>query len=146
MPLKPIKTQAQVEKAKPADNKRIELRDYRQPGLYLAIQPSGKKSWCFRYRVGRKSRKLTIPYCTLAVARKEAQKALDAVAAGRDPMAEKKAKRNAVGTAVSDVIAEFLVRHTRKRKGAPIRASTRPPPPGGSCSTCSAPSPSSSGI
>ena len=48
-----------IEKLKPATSRR-EVPDGKQRGLYLVVQPSGAKSWAFRYRAGASTRKLTI--------------------------------------------------------------------------------------
>jgi integrase len=53
------------------------------PGLYLVVQPSGKKSWAARFRVGHRTRKLTLgsyPMLPLLAARTVARKALGEVA------------------------------------------------------------------
>ncbi|WOH55038.1 site-specific integrase [Bradyrhizobium sp. BWC-3-1] len=54
-PLTPIT----VKNAKPGSERR-EMRDFGCQGLYLVIQPSGAKSWAFRYRFAGKPKKLTI--------------------------------------------------------------------------------------
>src|SRR5262249_3705810 len=83
------------------------------------------KSWAVRYRVGRQSRKLTLEgFPSLAVARKLAQCALDAVSEGKDPAQAKKASRNAPSNCVDDVFAEFMAKHVRRRDGRPICEST----------------------
>ncbi len=90
----PKLTAASVEQAKPGRARR-ELPDALCPGLYLVIQPepSGRKSWAVRFRFAGKSCKLTLgPYSDalgLVAARDLARAALRAVAAGRDPHAEK---------------------------------------------------------
>jgi integrase len=43
-----------------AKDARYEVPDPACPGLHLVVQPSGAKSWAFRYRFGGKTRKLTI--------------------------------------------------------------------------------------
>lgn len=43
-----------------AKDTRYEVPDPACPGLYLAVHPSGAKSWAYRYRFAGKSRKLTI--------------------------------------------------------------------------------------
>ena len=53
----PRLTDAAAAKRKPSD-KRVEVHDGN--GLYLVIQPSGAKSWAYRYRIDGKSRKLTL--------------------------------------------------------------------------------------
>ena len=118
-------TSIAIEKIKPHPDKRIEIADAGKPGLYLVIQPTGKKSWAVRYRrlSDRTPRKYTLPgFASLAVAHKMAQAALDRVAEGHDPAADKqleKAKRQA-GEPDTDTIEgmfhEFLVRHIRKER------------------------------
>ncbi|MDI2103927.1 site-specific integrase [Bradyrhizobium sp. Mp64] len=54
-PLTPIT----VKNAKPGSERR-EVRDFGCQGLYLIIQPSGAKSWAYRYRFAGKPKKLTI--------------------------------------------------------------------------------------
>ena len=50
---------------------RVEIPDAVVPGLYLIVQPTGVKSWAVRYRVGRRTRKLTFPgrYPVLSLAK-----------------------------------------------------------------------------
>ena len=60
------------------------------PGLYLIIQPepTGTKSWAYRYRFGGKTRKLTLgryPKVDLAGARKLAKAAELEIRQGKDP-------------------------------------------------------------
>src|SRR5262249_11531767 len=112
---------AAIDRLKADPLKRREIADVGKPGLYLLIQPSGHKSWAVRYRVGRQSRKLTLEgFPSLAVARKLAQCALDAVSEGKDPAQAKKASRNAPSNCVDDVFAEFMAKHVRRRDGRPI--------------------------
>src|SRR3979490_1601278 len=93
-------------KLKANPNKRIERHDGN--GLYLVIQPSGAKSWAYRYRVAGKSRKLTlgtlldpgakpdtdasgaIPALKVTEARQRAGAASVKVQRGIDPGAERK--------------------------------------------------------
>jgi hypothetical protein len=69
-------------------------------GLFLATQPTGVKTWAFRYRSGNRTRKLTLsprwPALTCDGARKAAQLAAAAIAQGRDPAGEKIERRRAV--------------------------------------------------
>ncbi len=55
-------TAAAVQKLKPSKSRR-EIPDAASPGLYLIIQPSGRKSWALRFRQGGKSVKLTLGLC-----------------------------------------------------------------------------------
>lgn len=92
-------------KAKP---KRNEVAD--GGGLYLIIQPSGQKSWCFRYRFDRKSRKIMLgqlSIMTLAQARDKAREARDKVAKGIDPAAR------SIET-VGDIAAMWIDKHVSR--------------------------------
>src|SRR5207237_10735846 len=79
-----------VQQAK-AKNARVEIADAVLPGLYLIVQPTGAKSWAVRYRLGRRTRKLTppgrYPVLSLAKAREAARTALERTTAGEDPAA-----------------------------------------------------------
>ena len=87
-------TARKVEQTRPNPSKRREIPDGGKPGLYLVIQPSGRKSWAVRYRVNGQPRKLTLDgFPGLATARRLAQDALNMVAEGKDPAAEKQASR-----------------------------------------------------
>jgi integrase len=110
-------TDISIAKFKPHPAKRREVPDAGKPGLYLVIQPTGKKSWAVRYRRlndGR-PRKLTLHgFPSLATAHKLAQAALDRAAEGGDPAAEKRAaKRTQEPDSFNDVAEEFLKRHVR---------------------------------
>jgi integrase len=124
-------TAASVQKLKP-QAKRVEVHDAN--GLYLVIQPSGKKSWAYRYRVNGKSRKLTLgrwPGLGLAEARKKAAEAAVEVHHGVDPIAEQKRQEASTLNAVLDdfvrihvsglrsgeAVARNLSKHVRPRLG-----------------------------
>jgi integrase len=65
-------------------------------GLYFILQTSGAGSWALRYRFDGKPRKLTLgpwPAVKIKAARDKAREAQVAIAAGRDPGAEKVAER-----------------------------------------------------
>ncbi|MBY3420342.1 tyrosine-type recombinase/integrase [Rhizobium laguerreae] len=67
---------------------RAEIPDGLTVGLYLIVQPSGRKSWAVRYRFQGKSRKYTLgayPALSLSFARDLARSLLTAVAEGKDP-------------------------------------------------------------
>lgn len=62
-------------------------------GLYLNVTATGSKSWVFMWVATRKRREMGLgpyPSIGLAAARKRATEAREAVAAGRDPIAERK--------------------------------------------------------
>ena len=86
-----------IEKMKPGASRR-EVPDGKQRGLYLVVQPSGVKSWAFRYRADGAPRKLTIggyPGIDLKEARKRAAQAYVASQDQRDPAGEKQAAKAA---------------------------------------------------
>ena len=65
---------------------RYEVPDAGARGLYVVVQPSGRKSFCVRYRHGGRPRKLTLdPGLTLARARAAAAAAWVDIERGIDP-------------------------------------------------------------
>jgi integrase len=136
-----VLTVTRIDKAKPrvdaAGNKvRTEIPDARQPGLYLIVQPNGKKSWAVRYRYAGQPRKLTLgsyPGLELGKARRIAGNAFTNLAEGRDPTVEKKASREQARREVAEkkrgerdlfenVAREFIERYWKpraKKKGRP---------------------------
>lgn len=77
--------------------RRVEYQDDRMPGLFLRVTENGAKSWAVRYTRDGKQARHTLgraPALSLDAARTAAQLALGAVAAGRDPAAEKRAARS----------------------------------------------------
>ena len=93
--------------------------------LYIVVQPTGARSWAFRYSHDGKARKLTLgryPGLGLADARKEARRLGVEVERGADPCADKMAAKAAEAPApvvrtVSVVADEFLRRHTDAKNG-----------------------------
>jgi integrase len=87
--LTPKLTQRKCETIRP---KKV-VREHRcgvVPGLNLAVQVSGTKSWFLRYRHDGRTRKLRLgsfPEISLAAARKQAEEALALVKTGIDPAA-----------------------------------------------------------
>jgi integrase len=118
-------TKRVVDNAKPRAQ-RYELSDGVN-GLYLAVQPSGGKSWIVRYRFGSKPRKYTIGAYSenawsLDKAQKEAAKVIMKVDGGEDPAAAKQAENKARRApkepderpkTFEDTARRFLLRHTR---------------------------------
>lgn len=105
-------TEASVRNAKADPSRRREIADAGEAGLYLVVQPSGVRSWAWRYRWQSKPKKLTIgpvayadqrngdesqPYLglshTLAEARVAARSAAVMLAKGEDPAAAKVAAK-----------------------------------------------------
>src|SRR6266568_1028369 len=115
-------TPISITNAKPTAVRR-EIPDRGCRGLYLVIQPSGRKSWAVRYRVGGKSRKLTLAgFPPLAEARKATADALLAVARGKDPatrelgarVATSSRQRDTVDRLAVQYIEQYAKRHTRE--------------------------------
>jgi integrase len=91
-------------------------------GLYVVVQPSGRKSYAVRYRFGGRPRKLTLPGAlSLKAARKAAGDALYEVEKGRDPSAakrqEKQERRDAAENTFRAVAEEYL-----RREGGRLRS------------------------
>jgi integrase len=107
-----VLTDRVVQQAKPG-RARVELPDVVVPGLYLIVQSSGVKSWAVRYRVGDRTRKLTLPgrypVLSLAKARDDARTALGSVAEGADPAAIKQA-----GAPADDTLAAHMALYREK--------------------------------
>src|SRR4051812_4888740 len=85
-----------------AKDTRYEVPDPACPGLYLVVQPSGAKSWVYRYRFGGKTRKLTIggavtdkgiEVISIGAARDIADEARVSVARRIDPIEANRAKQ-----------------------------------------------------
>ncbi|MGB8900876.1 MAG: tyrosine-type recombinase/integrase [Methylocella sp.] len=107
-----------VENFKPGASRR-EVPDGEVRGLYLQIHPSGKASWCFRYRVNGRTRKWTIgasPEIGLKDARDLARKAHIQVASGEDPAAKKRAARvSALARPAQDVVEKVAQQYMTRR-------------------------------
>jgi integrase len=79
--------------------------------LRLVVFPSGKKSWAVRFRVGARTRKLTLgkyPTLTLKDARVAAGKALGDVAKGSDPAAAKREARERKSETVRACVERYI--------------------------------------
>jgi integrase len=114
-------TALKVENAKPSDQ-RQEISDGGS-GLYLVVQPSGRKSWAVRYRHAGQTRKLTLDgFVPLAEARVIAHTALAEVRNGRDPAtlkfdakaAAEKAAAERAGDTIERWAGQYLERYARK--------------------------------
>jgi integrase len=111
-------TARKVETIKPGPKAR-EYPDGHVTGLYLAVHPSGKKSWYLRYRAAGRPSKLTLgpyPVLGLAQARERAIMALGQVVVGGDPAGEKRLARKcgppwAVLDRVGPIAEGFILRH-----------------------------------
>jgi integrase len=119
-----------IETLKPGPARR-EVPDGNVPGLYLIVQPSGKKSWAIRYRnADGRTRKLTLdnyPVMDIGKAREQARKALSQARDGenpRDPAEEKVTAKRAPKVApappdlIETVVDVFVKRYADKNTRA----------------------------
>lgn len=91
-----MKLKAATVEAMQASERRQEIPDNLCTGLYLVVQPTGKKSWQVRYRHGGVHRRMTLasfPTLSLAAARIKAREVMAAASEGRDPAEEVKAAK-----------------------------------------------------
>jgi integrase len=111
-----ILTDRVVQQAK-AKDARVEIADAVVPGFCLIVQPTGVKSWAVRYRMGKRTRKLTLPgrypVLSLAKARDAARTALESISMGEDPAAAKRA-----GTPADDTLAAYIALYRDKHVSA----------------------------
>jgi len=87
-------------------------------GLHLRVMPSGARLWQFRYRFGGPEKTLSLgqyPEVTLAEARDGRAEAREALRKGRDPHAEKVARRT-VETPVETITFEAVARAWHQRQ------------------------------
>jgi integrase len=107
---------------------RPQAKRYEKPaghGLYVVVQPSGRKSYALRYRFASKTRKLTLPGgLTLAAARKAAADALYEIEQGRDPATARRQQRQAQKLAAADTFQAIAEEYFR-REGGSLRSARR---------------------
>src|SRR5262245_11329577 len=112
-----------IENGKSADV-RAEIPDSVCRGLYLVVQPTGRKAWAVRYRFKGTTRKLTLDAgLTLAEARKAATAALHELERGNDPAALKFDARAKAEQAAADrkrdtveaLVNEFIEQHAKRK-------------------------------
>ncbi|MEC9198986.1 MAG: Arm DNA-binding domain-containing protein, partial [Pseudomonadota bacterium] len=86
-------------------------------GLLLQITPTGGRSWVLRTTIGKKRREIGLgafPDVPLSKAREKAREAKERIAAGADPVEERKAARAALaaaqqrGLTFEDAVERFL--------------------------------------
>jgi site-specific recombinase XerD len=135
-------TQAAVEKLKPIPGKRRVIRDAASQSLFLIIQPSGYKSWMMRFRRGDGAAKIFLgpldvsgrrhdgepevgQPLTLVQARQLASRINSERAAGRDVVADHRARKHRQRAAVAEAAAnsfaaavkDFVEQHAKQTRG-----------------------------
>lgn len=116
-------TKRTVDAASPADGKDVFVWDDTLSGFGLKVTSTGRKVYLVQYRIGGRgapTKRVTIgrhgtPW-TAEQARREATQILGAVAAGEDPAAKRREKRQADANTVADVVARFVDRHVEMKK------------------------------
>ena len=110
-----------------ATDKRQEIPDDLCTGLYLVVQPTGKKSWQVRYRHGGVHRRMTLasfPTLTLAAARVRAREVMAAASEGRDPAevvtAAKAPKPDDDRDKIKTLIGQYDKRHLKGLKSGDV--------------------------
>jgi integrase len=100
---------------------RMEIPDAKAHGLYLIVQPSGRKTFAVRYRIHGQPKKLTLQAgIELAAARKAAAAAMYEVEQGNDPAEQKKAHGAKAARAQAETV-EAICEDYLKRDGAKLR-------------------------
>src|SRR5262249_3057509 len=101
---------------------RYEVPDQGCAGLYVIVQPSGKRSFALRYRHEGRTRKLTLGKgaMPLAEARKAATAAMAALERGTDPGAVKLEEAELEALKKRDTLATIAAEYL-KREGGKLR-------------------------
>lgn len=104
---------------KPPASGRLEVWDSTLPGFGIRLTANGAASWVMMYRHEGVKRRLTLgsyPRIKLAAARDFARKHMEAVAAGRDPAAEKARARVARAVTFKDLAVAYIERYAKANK------------------------------
>jgi integrase len=89
--------------------------DETMPGFGLMVTKAGHRSFVYQYRAGHRSRRMTFPIALgLDKARKEAKKALGGVAAGGDPLQERRKAEALAENTLQSICEEYLRRHGKR--------------------------------
>ncbi|MFO1036308.1 MAG: site-specific integrase [Geminicoccaceae bacterium] len=108
-------TKAVVDRLKPDPTKRIEVPDRQQVGLFVIVQPTGRRSYAVRTRLHDKPIKVTLGDCDvvdLSDARKRAHEIIVAAKRGEDPREKVRAAR---AMTVANAVDDFVRRYAKGR-------------------------------
>ncbi|API58802.1 integrase [Tardibacter chloracetimidivorans] len=117
-------TDVAIRNARPAA-KPYKLAD--SGGLYLLVTPAGGKLWRLKFRVAGKEKLLSLgcwPDVSLAVVRKERDKAREALAAGADPAREKQQAKHRAKVSAANSFGEIAQEFIDKRRREGLSTST----------------------
>ncbi|MEZ5713425.1 MAG: integrase arm-type DNA-binding domain-containing protein [Sphingobium sp.] len=117
-------TDVAIRNAKPA-TKAYKLSD--AGGLYLLVTPAGGKLWRLKFRVAGKEKLLSFggwPDVSLAAARRERDKAREALASGTDPAREKQQAKHRAKVSAANTFGEIAQELIDKRRREGMSEST----------------------
>jgi integrase len=97
--------------APPTTTDRAIYWDTTLSGFGVVVTKAGHRSFVYQYRAGHQSRRMTFPWgLGLEKARKEAKKALGGVAAGGDPLQERRKAEALADNTLQSICEEYLRR------------------------------------
>jgi integrase len=92
--------------------------DETMPGFGLMVTKVGHRSFVYQYRAAHRSRRITFPVgLGLDKARREAKKALGGVAAGGDPLQERRKAEALAENTLQSICEEYLRREGKRLRG-----------------------------
>ncbi len=114
-----ILTARSVDAMKSDPDHRKEIPDGVVPGLYLVVQPSGKKSWALRTRIAGRPVKITLGKVSIdfgpASARKAARKKIEAIQDGEDPRSKRSTEPVSLPGTVGELCDRYVKQYLRKQ-------------------------------
>ncbi len=108
---------ASVAKIPPPESGRTTYKDTKVAGLILMVSAKGTKSWYLYKRVGKYPQKIALgrfPSVSVPQARNAARKKLTEIAAGLDPAAQKRLKREEL--TLNGLFDQWLELHAKRNK------------------------------
>lgn len=117
-------TEVAIRNARPKE-KPYKLGD--SGGLFLQVTPAGGKLWRLKFRIAGKEKLLSLggwPAVSLATARKERDKAREALAAGADPARDKQQAKHRAKVSAANTFGEVAQEFIDKRKREGLSTST----------------------